>query len=184
MCFFSQTLQLVSKLSAPQFRARISPRFRLKDKHLWGRSPRTCPPPTNPPQHPDPPPPPRQQLQQMPASQLPQWLFGFAGLIPDGFGSRVIRLSPKGQRACQVSPHINVVLLTPWADSTARQRGREEHWSGVVGGVGTLGWRETRIVPIYGKKKKKKSFEESFFLGIYYWGRGTWFKLVWLLLKF
>lgn len=80
------------------------------------------------------------------ASQLPQWLFGFAGLIPDGFGSRVIRLSPKGQRACQVSPHINVVLLTPWADSTARRRGREKHWSGVVGGTG--GWRGTRIVRI------------------------------------
>lgn len=47
------------------------------------------------------------------ASQLPQRLFGFAGLIPDGFESRVIRLSPKGQRACQVSPHISVVLLTP-----------------------------------------------------------------------
>lgn len=148
MYFFSQTLQLVSKLSAPRFRARISPRFRLKDKHLWGRSPWTCSPlPTTYPT-------PRQQLQQMPASQLPQWLFGFAGLIPDGFGSRVIRLSPKGQRACQVSPHINVVLLTPWADSTARQRGREEHWSGVVGGVGTLGRRDTRIVPMFGKKKK------------------------------
>lgn len=92
----------------------------------------------------------------MPASQLPQWLFGFAGLIPDGFGSRVIRLSPKGQRACQVSPHINVVLLTPWADSAARRRGREEHWSGGVGGVGTLGWRETRIVPIFGKKEVLK----------------------------
>ncbi len=78
------------------------------------------------------------------ASQLPQWLFGFAGLIPDGFGSRVIRLSPKGQRACQVSPHINVVLLTPWVDSTARQRGKEKHWSGMVGGTG--GWRETCIV--------------------------------------
>lgn len=47
------------------------------------------------------------------ASQLPQRLFGFAGLIPDGFESRVIRLSPKGQRACQVSPHISVALLTP-----------------------------------------------------------------------
>lgn len=61
------------------------------------------------------------------ASQLPQRLFGFAGLIPDGFESRVIRLSPKGQRACQVSPHISVVLLTPGADSTARQRGTDEH---------------------------------------------------------
>lgn len=47
------------------------------------------------------------------ASQLPQRLFGFAGLIPDGFESRVIRLSPKGRRACQVSPHISVALLTP-----------------------------------------------------------------------
>lgn len=83
------------------------------------------------------------------ASQLPQWLFGFAGLIPDGFGSRVIRLSPKGQRACQVSPHINVVLLTPWADSTARRRGREKHWSGVVGGMG--GWRGTCIVSMLNK---------------------------------
>lgn len=83
------------------------------------------------------------------ASQLPQWLFGFAGLIPDGFGSRVIRLSPKGQQACQVSPHINVALLTPWADSTARQKGKEKHWSGMVGG--TERWRETCIVHILNK---------------------------------
>lgn len=117
--------------------------------------------------NPPPSPTPRQQLQQMPASQLPQWLFGFAGLIPDGFGSRVIRLSPKGQRACQVSPHINVVLLTPWADSTARQRGREEHWSAVVGGVWTLGWTETLLFPYLNRKKKKKSSEKRFSLGIY-----------------
>lgn len=64
---------------------------------------------------------------QTDASQLPQRLFGFAGLIPDGFESRVIRLSPRGQQACQVSPHISVALLTPGADSTARQRGPDQH---------------------------------------------------------
>lgn len=61
------------------------------------------------------------------ASRLPQRLFGFAGLIPDGFESRVIRLSPRGQRACQVSPRISVVLLTPGADSTARHRRTDRH---------------------------------------------------------
>lgn len=71
------------------------------------------------------------------ASRLPQRLFGFAVLIPDGFGSRVIRLSPGGQRACQVSPHINVASAHTLSRQHREAEGREK---------GALIWRHEGMV--------------------------------------